>query len=66
MESLRVLLARRKLTMRELEAKTDVRQPTIRKIMDGIPIDVRVSTLQQIAKGLPGVKLVIGFEESGE
>lgn len=59
-DTLRVLLARKKMTMADLEEKTNVSQPTIRKIMDEMPTDVRFSTLQKIADALC-VDLVVEF-----
>lgn len=62
-ETLRVLLAKNRMTMAALEEETGIRQPTIRKLMDEIPRNVRVSTLDKVVAALPGVRLVIAFVE---
>ena len=52
------------MTMAELEEKTGVRQPTLRKVIDGIPGNIQVATLKKIAGGLPEIEVVVEFRQT--
>lgn len=62
--TLRVALARRRMSIRQLTEESGVSWEAISKVVDGVNGDtgVNVSTLRKIAEAL-GLKLVIRFEE---
>jgi len=63
MEALRITLARKKMSIRELTRRTGVTSPTIAKMLDAIEPDVTVRSLRRVAEGL-GLRVKIEFEDA--
>lgn len=63
-ERIRVLMAVRRITQTELSRKTGLSRSTLRPILNADDSDVRMSSLESIARAL-GCKLTVLIEDDG-
>lgn len=62
--TVRVALARNKMTIADLHRATGLDRKAIIKVFDGIPVQgVSLRTLRRVEKAVPGLRLVVKFEE---
>lgn len=60
--TIRIELARNRMTVKDLMAKTGIARETINSALDGDYSHSKVSTLKRIEAALPNLRLVVQFE----
>jgi len=64
--TLRMELARNRMTIKDLIDRTGLARETINSVIDGDYSNCKTVTLKAIEEALPGVRLVIRLETAGD
>jgi hypothetical protein len=64
--TIRVQLAKNRMTVSDLIKKTGLARETINSLLDGNYDTSKVSSLRKVEKAIPGIRLVVGFENSDQ